>query len=290
MTDPVRSKLCAVADLIRLPKQYGTLLLMAPALWSLVIAADGRPPASLLLVFVVGAFVMRSAGCVLNDLADRRLDRHVERTKDRPLASGRLTPMDALIVGAILSGFALALALTLNTLALGLSVAGFGLAAIYPLTKRIIATPQAVMGAAFGWGALLAWAAVRNEIAAPAIVIFIATVCWAAAYDTIYALLDRDDDLKIGVRSSAIVFGRYVWAGVGALLGLALAGFIALGLLVPLGPAYALSLALVAVIFAYQTWRLRRGTDRSSTFLLFRSHAGVGLLILFGITIDLLSR
>lgn len=290
MTDRVRSKLCAVADLIRLPKQYGTLLLMAPALWSLVIAADGRPPASLLLVFVVGAFVMRSAGCVLNDLADRRLDRHVERTKDRPLASGRLTPIDALIVGAILSGFALALALTLNPLALGLSVAGFGLAAIYPLTKRIIATPQAVMGAAFGWGALLAWAAVRNEIAAPAIVIFVATVCWAAAYDTIYALLDRDDDLKIGVRSSAIAFGRYVWAGVGTLLGLALAGLVALGLLVPLGPAYALSLALVAVIFAYQTWRLRRGTDRSSTFLLFRSHAGVGLLILFGITIDLLSR
>jgi len=290
MTDRVRNKLCAVADLIRLPKQYGTLLLMAPALWSLVIAANGRPPASLLLVFVVGAFVMRSAGCVLNDLADRRLDRHVERTKDRPLASGRLTPMDALIVGAVLSGFALALALTLNPLALGLSVAGFGLAAIYPLTKRIIATPQAVMGAAFGWGALLAWAAVRNEIAAPAIVIFVATVCWAAAYDTIYALLDRDDDLKIGVRSSAIAFGRYVWAWVGALLGLALAGLIALGLLVPLGPAYALSLALVAVIFAYQTWRLRRGTDRSSTFLLFRSHAGVGFLILFGITIDLLSR
>lgn len=290
MTDHVRSKLRAVADLIRLPKQYGTLLLMAPALWSLVIAADGRPPASLLLVFVVGAFVMRSAGCVLNDLADRRLDRHVERTKDRPLASGRLAPIDALIVGAILSGFALALALTLNPLALGLSVAGFGLAAIYPLTKRIIATPQAVMGAAFGWGALLAWAAVRNEIAAPAIVIFVATVCWAAAYDTIYALLDRDDDLKIGVRSSAIAFGRYVWAGVGALLGLALAGLVALGLLVPLGPAYALSLALVAVIFAYQTWRLRRGTDRPSTFRLFRSHAGVGLLILFGITIDLLSR
>jgi 4-hydroxybenzoate polyprenyltransferase len=290
MTDRVRNKLGAVADLIRLPKQYGTLLLMAPALWSLVIAADGRPPASLLLVFVVGAFVMRSAGCVLNDLADRRLDRHVERTKDRPLASGRLTPMDALIVGAILSGFALALALTLNPLALGLSVAGFGLAAIYPLTKRIIATPQAVMGVAFGWGALLAWAAVRNEIAAPAIVIFVATVCWAAAYDTIYALLDRDDDLKIGVRSSAIAFGRYVWAWVGALLGLALAGLVALGLLVPLGPAYALSLALVAVIFAHQTWRLRRGTDRSTTFLLFRSHAGVGLLILFGITIDLLSR
>ncbi|MBI3607265.1 MAG: 4-hydroxybenzoate octaprenyltransferase [Nitrospirae bacterium] len=290
MTDHVRSKLRAVADLIRLSKQYGTLLLMAPALWSLVIAADGHPPASLLLVFVIGAFVMRSAGCVLNDLADRGFDRHVERTKDRPLASGYLTPRDALIVGALLSGSALALALTLNPLALGLSVVGFGLAAIYPLTKRIIATPQAVMGAAFGWGALLAWAAVRNEIAAPAIVIFIATVCWAAAYDTIYALLDRDDDIKIGVRSSAIAFGRYVWVGVGALLGLALASLIVLGLLVPLGPAYALCLALVAIIFAYQTWRLRRGIDRPSTFRLFRSHAGVGFLILFGITIDLLLR
>ncbi len=285
-----RGKLRAIADLIRLPKQYGTLLLMAPALWSLVIAADGRPPAALLFVFVVGAFVMRSAGCVLNDLADRNFDRHVERTKARPLASGRLMPRDALIVGALLSGFALALALTLNPLAIRLSVVGFGLAAIYPLTKRVIATPQAIMGVAFGWGALLAWAAVRNEIAAPAIVIFIATVCWAAAYDTIYALLDRDDDLRIGVRSSAVLFGRYVWVGVGALLGLALASLIVLGLLVPLGPVYAVCLTLVATIFAYQTWRLRGGTDQQSAFRLFQSHAGVGFLILFGITIDLLSR
>lgn len=283
-------KLRAIADLIRLPKQYGTLLLMAPALWSLMIAADGRPPASLLAVFIAGAFIMRSAGCVLNDLADRRFDRRVERTKDRPLASGRLTPREALAVGAVLSGLALALALTLNPLALGLSVAGFALAAVYPLMKRVISMPQAVMGAAFGWGALLAWAAVRNQVAPPALIIFFATLCWAAAYDTIYALLDRADDLAIGVRSSAILFGRYVWAGVGVLFALALAGLIALGVLVPLGPAYAVSLALVAAIFAYQTWALRRGADRSSTFRLFQSHAGVGLLILGGITIDLLSR
>lgn len=286
----MRRKLLAIADLIRLPKQYGTLLLMAPALWSLMIAADGRPPASLLAVFIAGAFIMRSAGCVLNDLADRRFDRRVARTRDRPLASGRLTPREALAVGAVLSGLALALALTLNPLALGLSVVGFALAALYPLMKRVISAPQAVMGAAFGWGALLAWAAVRNQVAPPALLMFFATLCWAAAYDTIYALLDRADDLAIGVRSSAILFGRYVWAGVGVLFALALAGLIALGVLVPLGPAYAVSLALVAAIFAYQTWVLRRGADRSSTFRLFRSHAGVGLLILGGITIDLLSR
>ena len=280
-------KLRAIADLIRLPKQYGTLLLMAPALWSLMIAADGRPPASLLAVFVAGAFIMRSAGCVLNDLADRRFDRRVERTKDRPLASGRLTPREALAVGAVLSALALALALTLNPFALGLSVAGFALAAVYPLMKRIISMPQAVMGAAFGWGALLAWAAARNDLGAPAIIIFFTTVCWAAGYDTIYAILDRDDDLAIGVRSSAILFGRYVWAGVGALLGLTLVGLAALGLLTSLGAIYAATIIAVAAIFGRQTWLLRRGLDRTATFRLFRAHAAIGLLILAGITADL---
>lgn len=282
-----RSKLVAISDLIRLPKQYGTLLLMAPALWSLVIAANGRPSWRLLAVFVVGAFVMRSAGCVLNDLADRNFDGRVQRTKDRPLASGRLTPGEALAVGAGLSFVALLLALTLNPLAIALSVAGFALAAVYPLMKRVIAMPQAVMGAAFGWGALLAWAAVRSEVGAPAVVIFLATVCWAAAYDTIYALLDRDDDRKIGVRSSAIWFGRYAWAGVGAFFALALAGLVTLGAMVPLGPVYAATLVGVAACFAHQTRRLRQGLDRPATFALFRAHAWVGLAILLGIVLDL---
>ncbi len=282
-----RTKLAAVSDLIRLPKQYGTLLLMAPALWSLFIASDGRPSWRLLAVFVAGAFVMRSAGCVLNDLADRNLDGRVQRTRDRPLASGRLTPGEALAVGGALSLVALLLALTLNPLAIALSVAGFALAAVYPLMKRVIAMPQAVMGAAFGWGALLAWAAVRHEIGAPAVVIFLATVCWAAGYDTIYAMLDREDDRKIGVRSSAILFGRYAWAGVGALLGLALVGLVTLGVLVPLGVVYAATVVAVAAVFASQTWRLRQGLDRAATFALFRSHAGIGLVILVAIAVDL---
>jgi 4-hydroxybenzoate polyprenyltransferase len=285
-----RTKLIAVSDLIRLPKQYGTLLLMAPALWSLLIASNGRPSLRLLAVFVVGAFVMRSAGCVLNDLADRNFDGRVERTKDRPVASGRLSPGEALAVGAALSLVALLLALTLNPLAIALSVGGFLLAAVYPLMKRVIAMPQAVMGAAFGWGALLAWAAVRNEVGAPAVVIFLATVCWAAGYDTIYAMLDRDDDRKIGVRSSAILFGRYAWAGVGALLGLAVVGLVALGVLVPLGGVYAVAVAGAAVAFASQTWRLRAGLDRAATFALFRSHAGIGLAILVAIAVDLALR
>jgi 4-hydroxybenzoate polyprenyltransferase len=283
-----RAKLVAISDLIRLPKQYGTLLLMAPALWSLVIASGGRPSWRLLAVFVVGAFVMRSAGCVLNDLADRGVDGRVERTKDRPLASGRLTPSEALAVGAALSLIALALALALNPLAIALSVIGFALAAVYPLMKRVIAMPQAVMGAAFGWGALLAWAAVRNEIGAPAVLIFLATLCWAAGYDTIYALMDRDDDLRIGVRSSAVFFGRHAWAGVGALLGLAVIGLIALGILAPLGPVYVATVGAAAAAFGYQTWRLRQPLDRPAIFALFRSHAWIGMLILFGITVDLL--
>lgn len=283
---PRPGTLSAIADLLRLSKPYGTLLLMAPALWSLVIAAEGRPPLALLLVFVTGAFVMRSAGCVLNDLADRRFDAAVARTKDRPLASGRLTPLEALAVGAALSLVALGLALTLNPLALALSVVGFALAALYPLTKRVFSAPQLVMGAAFGWGAILAWAAVRQEIGLPALIVFAATVCWAAGYDTIYALLDREDDLKIGVRSSAILFGRYVWVGVGVLFALALAGLIVLGWLVPLGRVYAASVAAVAAVFAYHTWALRRGPDRDATFRLFRSHAAVGLLLLAGIAGD----
>ena len=282
----IKAKLIAISDLLRLPKQYGTLLLMAPALWSLVIASDGAPSWRLLAVFVAGAFVMRSAGCVLNDLADRNFDGRVERTKDRPLASGRLTPGEALAVGAVLSVAALLLALTLNPLAIGLSVVGFALAAVYPLMKRVIAMPQAVMGAAFGWGALLAWAAVRNEIASPAVLIFLATVCWAAGYDTIYAMMDRDDDLKIGVRSSAILFGQHAWAGVGALLGLAMIGFVGLGVSVPLGPVYVATMAVVAAAFAYQTWRLKQGAERAAIFRLFRSHAWIGLLIFGGIIID----
>lgn len=285
-----RTKLAAVSDLIRLPKQYGTLLLMAPALWSLVIASEGRPSWRLLIVFVVGAFVMRSAGCVLNDLADRGFDGRVARTKDRPIVSGRLTPGEALGVAAALSFVALLLALLLTPLALALSVVGFLLAAVYPLMKRVISIPQAVMGAAFGWGALLAWAAVRNEIGLPAVVIFLATVCWAAGYDTIYAMLDRDDDLRIGVRSSAVLFGPYAWAGVGALLAMAVAGLIVLGILVPLGVAYAITLVGVSAVFGYQTWRLRRGLDRVGTFALFRSHAIIGLVILAGIVTDLAIR
>jgi 4-hydroxybenzoate polyprenyltransferase len=241
----------------------------------------------LLAVFVIGAFVMRSAGCVLNDVADRDVDGRVERTKDRPLASGRLTPAEALAVGAGLSLIALLLALALNPLAIGLSVAGFAIAAVYPLMKRVLAMPQAVMGAAFGWGALLAWAAVRHEIGAPAVVMFLATVCWAAGYDTIYALMDRDDDVKVGVRSSAIFFGRYAWAGVGGLLGLAVIGLIVLGVIVPLGPVYMAMLGAVAAAFGYQTWRLRQPLDRPAIFALFRAHAWIGVVILLGIIVDL---
>src|SRR3989304_7181237 len=153
--------------------------------------------------------------------------------------------------------------------------------------KRIISMPQAVRGAAFGWGALLEWAAARNDLGAPAIIIFFTTVCWAAGYDTIYALLDRDDDLAIGVRASAILFGRYVWAGVGALLGLTLVGLAALGPLTSLGAVYAATIIAVAALFGRQTWLLRRGLDRVATFGLFRAHAAIGLLILAGMAADM---
>ncbi|MDH4099860.1 MAG: UbiA family prenyltransferase, partial [Nitrospirota bacterium] len=200
----------AVSDLMRIPRQYGTLLVMLPTLWSLFLAADGRPSLSLLLIFIFGSFIMRSAGCVINDMADRNFDPLVERTKGRPLASNRMSVRAALIVLAALLSIALGLAFMLNRTAFLLCFPGALLAMIYPFTKRYIQIPQAVMGIAFGWGSVIAWAAVRGTVEIQAFLIFFATALWATAYDTLYALQDIDDDRKIGVKSSAIFFGRKV--------------------------------------------------------------------------------
>src|SRR3990170_520732 len=181
------------------------------ARWSLAIASGGRPSLKHILIFVSGSFIMRSAGCVVNDMADRKFDRFVERTKDRPLASGRLSMAEAATVLFILLLIALALVLSLNRLSILLSLTALLLTAVYPFTKRLVNTPQLFLGTAFGWGAVIAWAAVRNEVALPSFLIFLATVFWATGYDTIYALIDIDDDMKIGVKSTAILFGRYTW-------------------------------------------------------------------------------
>jgi 4-hydroxybenzoate polyprenyltransferase len=280
-------KLTALSDLIRLPKQYGTLLLLLPALWSLFVAADGFPPWSLMLVFIIGSFLMRSAGCVINDIADQRLDRHVWRTQSRPIASGRLTTREAFVVFSVLITLAAPLAFALNPLAMFLAPIGLLLAVIYPFSKRLFSLPQAVLGIAFGWGALMAWAAIRNDIDLPALLIFIATIFWAIAYDTIYALMDKEDDLRIGIKSSAILFGRSTWLAVGLNYFLGLGCMVLVGYYASLGWIYYSGLMIGYTIFAYHTYRIKKGVDREQAFMFFKSNVIVGLIVLLGIFLDL---
>jgi 4-hydroxybenzoate polyprenyltransferase len=270
------------ARLVRLSNQTGTLLLLLPTLWSLVLATAGRPPVHLLVVFVMGAFVMRSAGVILNDLADRRFDREVARTRDRPLASGEIAPPQALAIAGALVALAAALVLTLNGLTMALSPVALLLAVLYPFAKRFVHVPQAMLGVSFGWGTVLAWTAARNSMDLPMWWLFAATICWAIAYDTIYALQDREDDLRIGVKSSAILFGRSTWLGVGlALTGM---GFclVAAGRLVQAGNGFYLMLAIVGVWGIRQVVRLATRVSPETAFALFKEHIWIGALILIG--------
>lgn len=272
-----------LAQLIRLPNQTGTFLLMLPTLWALVLASHGRPSWKLLAIFAAGSFLLRSAGVVLNDIADRSLDRRVARTRTRPLASGVLGLPEAFATAAVLIAVAACLLAFLNWLTISLSPIAVLLAAVYPFAKRVVPLPQAVLGVAFGWGAVMAWAAVQNTLDAPAWLIYGSTICWAIAYDTIYALQDREDDRRIGVKSSAILFGSWAWLAVGFfLIGmltlLSLAGWLA-----GIGLAFYGMLAAVAGFFSHQVMRLRRPVPDASAFAMFKQHVWVGWGILVGI-------
>lgn len=283
MSHQVAEKLSSAGDLIRLPKQYGTFLLMFPALWSLFLAAKGNPSVFLVLIFVVGAFLMRSAGCVINDIADRDFDPYVERTKNRPLASGKLNVKEALIVFFLLILLSFLLAMFLNRLSIILCFIGLGLAVIYPFMKRYTQLPQIVLGTAFGWGSIIAWTAVRNKIELPAILIFIATILWTTGYDTIYALMDINDDLKIGVKSTAIFFGEYAWSGVAIFFLITFMLLVFLGVITGLGFIYFVSTILAAVFFIYQISKIKNLKDRETAFKMFVSNVGVGGVIFVGI-------
>ncbi len=259
------------------------MLLMLPTLWALVLASHGQPPVSLLIIFAVGAFLMRSAGVVINDLADRSFDRQVDRTRMRPLASGALGAPEALATATVLMLMAASLLVFLNPLAILVSPVAFLLAALYPFTKRIIHLPQAVLGIAFGWGVVMAWAAARNSLDNQVWFLYASAVLWAVAYDTIYALQDRADDARIGVKSSAILFGAQAWIAVGAsvcgmLLLLAVTGW-----LVGIGPAFYVMLAAVAGFLTHQVWKLRGPVSPEMAFALFKQHVWVGWAILAGI-------
>lgn len=280
-------KLRAISDLMRLDKQYGTLLVLGPTLWSLFIASDGTPTIKHLTVFVVGAFLMRSAGCVINDIADRKFDPHVERTRRRPLADGRLRVREAMAVFILLSALSFALVLQLNTYTVVLSVGGVLLAALYPFVKRVSNLPQAVLGAAFGWGAVMAWSAVHENVGVVAVLLFVANIFWALGYDTIYALMDIEDDKKIGVKSAAILFGTHVYTAVALLYIAFFAMLAAAGVLAALGTLYFAGLALGAVLLLWSVKRVKERPTRERAFNGFLINTMVGALILACIIIDM---
>ena len=255
---------------------------MLPTLWSLVLAARGIPPVHLLVIFVIGSFVMRSAGVVLNDLADRSFDRHVTRTRVRPLASGELSVTHALLVIGFFLLLAGILVLFLNPITIFLSPIAILLAGLYPFAKRVIHIPQAILGIAFGWGTIMAWTALRGTIEMPAWCLFAATVCWAVGYDTIYALQDREDDRRIGVKSSALLFGSSTWVAVGVVFCamLLLLGFA--GWLADIGWIYYGVLAAIGWWCLRQALQIRQIVPTPIAFQMFQQHVWVGAAVFIG--------
>ena len=282
-------KLPHYARLMRIDKPIGTLLLLWPTLWALWIAAEGWPPLHILAIFIVGTFLMRSAGCVINDYADRDFDGHVERTRNRPLATGAVSPGEALALAAGLSAAAFVLVLPLNTLTILLSVPALLLAGSYPFTKRFFAIPQAYLGIAFGFGIPMAFAAVTGTVPATGWLMLLANIFWAVAYDTEYAMVDRPDDLKIGIKTSAITFGRHDVLAVMLCYAAAFALLAVVGVLAGLGFAWYLGLLVACAIAGYH-YTLIRARDRADCFKAFRHNNWVGGAIFAGLFIDLLLR
>jgi len=278
----IERRLDAYERLLRLDKPIGTLLLLWPTLWAVWLASRGAPRVEILAIFCVGTLLMRSAGCAVNDYFDRGFDRHVARTRERPLAAGEIRPAEALALAALLAAAAFFLVLMLNRLALVLSFVGLAVAVSYPLSKRFFALPQLVLGVAFGFGIPMAYAAIQNRLPAECWVLLAANICYAFAYDTEYAMVDRDDDARIGMRTSALTLGRYDIAGVV----LAYAGMLALlawvGQMTQLGWTYYLGLALAAGMMGYH-FRLIRGRTREGCFRAFRHNSWVGAAVFCGI-------
>lgn len=277
-----KQKLEAYAQLMRIDRPIGTLLLLWPTYWALWIANEGMPPWSILIIFTLGVFVMRAAGCVINDYADRNFDGHVERTRNRPLAAGKIPAKHALILFAVLGLIAFGLVLLTNAFTVALSVGGLALAACYPFMKRHTHLPQLVLGAAFSWGIPMAFSASLNELPATAWLIFTANLLWTVVYDTQYAMVDREDDLKIGIKSTAILFGEQDKMIIGCLQGLTLLSLIVITNRFELGFAFYMSLAVAAALFMYQQV-LIRGRERQACFKAFLSNNYVGAAIFLGI-------
>ncbi|MDQ5847371.1 MAG: 4-hydroxybenzoate octaprenyltransferase [Pseudomonadota bacterium] len=279
-------RLDAYERLIRLDKPIGTLLLLWPTLWALWLAAGGAPAPRIVVIFVLGTVLMRSAGCAINDFADRDYDARVERTRRRPLAAGEVRPQEALALAAVLALAAFGLVLFLNTLAILLSFAALAIAALYPFAKRFFALPQLVLGLAFGFGIPLAYAAIQERLPLECWLLLAANVCYSFAYDTEYAMVDRDDDRKLGLRTSAITLGRWDVASVMASYALMEMILIWVGIRLDLGWPYYLGLAAAAAMMVYH-WFLIRGRTREGCFKAFMHNNWVGGAIFAGIVLGL---
>jgi 4-hydroxybenzoate polyprenyltransferase len=283
----IRGRLLDYAILLRLNRPIGTLLLLWPTYWALWLAADGMPQFGNLIVFTLGVFLMRAAGCAINDFADRKVDRHVKRTKDRPLTSGRIQPWEAvaLFAGICLLAFLMVVFFT-NTLTLYLSFGGVFLAFIYPFMKRHTHLPQLFLGAAFSWAIPMAWAAEAGEVTRLVWLLFTANVLWTVAYDTLYAMVDRDDDVKIGVKSTAILFGDADRAIIAVLQSLVVLILILVGRQAGLGTAFYLGVIGMACLFVFQQ-HLARFRDRDGCFKAFLNNNWAGFSVFLGLMIDL---
>ncbi|HVL77155.1 MAG TPA: 4-hydroxybenzoate octaprenyltransferase [Noviherbaspirillum sp.] len=275
--------------LVRLDKPIGILLLLWPTLIALWLASGGLPEWHLIAIFTLGTVLMRSAGCAINDYADRDFDRHVKRTADRPLTSGQISPREALIVASALAITAFLLILPLNLLTKQLSVAAVLIAASYPYFKRFFAIPQAYLGIAFGFGIPMAFAAVQDTVPPLAWLLLLANIFWAVAYDTEYAMVDRDDDLKIGIKTSAITFGRFDVAAVMFCYAAALAIVLAVGWQFGLRTWFFAGMA-VAAAFALYHYTLIRERDRMRCFAAFRHNNWLGAAIFIGVALELALR
>ena len=285
MSGGVINRLGLYARLVRIDKPIGTLLLLWPTLWALWTAGQGVPPLPILVIFVLGTFLMRAAGCAINDYFDRDFDRHVQRTEARVLTTGQISPKEALWVAATLAFVAFLLVLLLNPLTIGLSFIALLLAATYPLMKRLFGMPQAYLGIAFGFGMPMAFAAITNNVPPVAWVFLVANVFWTVAYDTEYAMVDREDDLKLGLKTAAITFGRFDVLAIGICYAMALALLVIAGIQMQWGAYYYGGLALaLGIAITHLYWI--RDRNREACFKAFRHNNWFGAAVFAGIVVQ----
>jgi len=278
----IAKRLDAYERLVRLDKPIGALLLLWPTLWAVWLASGGQPALKVVVIFVLGTFLMRSAGCAVNDYADRDFDPHVARTRGRPLAAREIAPGEALIVGAVLALAAFGLVLLLNGMAIALSFVALAIAVIYPFTKRFFAVPQLVLGIAFGFGIPMAYAAIQETLPAECWLLLAANVCYSFAYDTEYAMVDRDDDAKLGIHTSALLLGDWDVAAVMASYATMLVLLALLGVRLDLAWPFYAGLAVAGGMMLHH-WRLIRDRTREGCFRAFRHNNWVGGAIFAGI-------